>query len=169
MSYYPESYYPGGSVFRFYNFEKRIRFLQITNIQCTCVHSMPKIQLCYFWATILLFLRLIYSQVSHMCARQAPTFVQSKGCANLQLSSPNNIHTNFTLCGVCSVVMFYFLFLSFWSSGYQLGCTVAAISAKWPMEHFKNASQSIMTEWTPSSVQYWAKRSRLGCVNSPRG
>ena len=38
------------------------------------------------------------------------------------------------------------------SSGYQLGCTVAAVSAQQPVEHVHNALQNITTEWTPHSV-----------------
>ena len=39
--------------------------------------------------------------------------------------------------------------LSFWSSVYQLGCTVAAVSAQRPVEHFKNALKNITTDQTP--------------------
>ena len=41
---------------------------------------------------------------------------------------------------------------SFGSSGYQLGCTVAAVSVQWPVEQVKNALQNITTEWTLHSV-----------------
>ena len=42
---------------------------------------------------------------------------------------------------------------SFGSSGYQLGCTIAAVSDQRPVEHVKNALQNIMTEQTPKSVR----------------
>ena len=38
------------------------------------------------------------------------------------------------------------------SSGYQMGCTVAAVSAQRPVEHVKNALQNITTDGTPHSV-----------------
>ena len=38
------------------------------------------------------------------------------------------------------------------NSGYQLGCTVAAVSALWPVQHVKNALQNITTEGTKHSV-----------------
>ena len=41
---------------------------------------------------------------------------------------------------------------SFVRSGYQLGCTVAAVSAQRPLEHGKNALQNITTEWMTHSV-----------------
>ena len=47
------------------------------------------------------------------------------------------------MCGVRSVVMF---------SGYQLSCELAAVSAQWPVEHLKNASQNITTVRTPHSA-----------------
>ena len=37
-------------------------------------------------------------------------------------------------------------------SGYQLGCTIAAVSAQWPVEHVKNALQNITTEGTKHHV-----------------
>jgi len=37
-------------------------------------------------------------------------------------------------------------------SGYQLGCTVAAVSAERPVKHDKNAVQNITIEWKPHSV-----------------
>ena len=40
----------------------------------------------------------------------------------------------------------------FGSSGYQLDCTVAAVSAQHPVEHVKNALQNITTEGTKQSV-----------------
>ena len=43
-------------------------------------------------------------------------------------------------------------FVCLLSSCYQLGCTLAAVSAQRPVEHVKNALQNIMTEWTPHSV-----------------
>ena len=46
-----------------------------------------------------------------------------------------------------------FVLLSFGSSGYQLGTTMAAVSAQRPVEHVKNALQNIMTERMPQSVQ----------------
>ena len=44
------------------------------------------------------------------------------------------------------------------SSGYKMGCTVAAVSAQRSVEHAKNALQNITTEWmmftsTLSSIQ----------------
>ena len=45
-----------------------------------------------------------------------------------------------------------FLFFSFASSGYQLGCTVATVSAQRPVEHAKNALQNIANEGMPDSV-----------------
>ena len=38
------------------------------------------------------------------------------------------------------------------SSSYQLGCTVAAVTAQQPVEHIKTAQQNIRTEWTPHNV-----------------
>ena len=37
-------------------------------------------------------------------------------------------------------------------SSYQLGCTVAAISAQRPVEHFKNASQNTTDDLMPHCV-----------------
>ena len=37
--------------------------------------------------------------------------------------------------------------------GAPLGCTVAAVSAQWPVEHVKNALQNIVTDRMPHSVQ----------------
>ena len=45
-----------------------------------------------------------------------------------------------------------FLLLSFGRSDYQLGCTVDAVSAQWPVERVKNDLQNITTEWMPHSV-----------------
>ena len=41
----------------------------------------------------------------------------------------------------------------FGSSCYHLGCTVAAVSAQWPVEHVNNYLLNITTEWTPYSVE----------------
>ena len=53
--------------------------------------------------------------------------------------------------GASTKLLIFYLFCS-WSSGYQLGYTVAVVSAQRPMEHVKNALQNIKTEWTPYSV-----------------
>ena len=55
-----------------------------------------------------------------------------------------------TLRGVHSVSIF--VLFPFRSSGYQLGCTIARVSAQWPMEHVINSLQNITTDWTPHSV-----------------
>ena len=53
------------------------------------------------------------------------------------------------------------VFFSFWSSGYQLGCTVTAALAQRPVEHVKNVLLNITTEWTPHSVESsWATTGR---------
>ena len=41
-----------------------------------------------------------------------------------------------------------------------MGCTVAAVSAQRPVEHFKNALQNIMTDRTQHSVLYVSKKHR---------
>ena len=74
---------------------------------------------------------------------------------------PNIIQNHFFLsrilldhpiqCGV-SPHLQCFLFFSFASSGYQLGCTVATVSAQRPVEHAKNALQNITNEGMPDSV-----------------
>ena len=46
-----------------------------------------------------------------------------------------------------------FLFFSFGSSSYQLGCTIDAVSAQRPVAHVKNVLQKITSERTPQSVQ----------------
>ena len=49
------------------------------------------------------------------------------------------------------------------SSSYQLGCTVAAVSAQWPnAEHAKHALQNTTTEWTPHMVGF----SFILCIGS---
>ena len=45
-----------------------------------------------------------------------------------------------------------FRLFSLRSSDYQLGCTVAAVSAQRPVEHVKNTLQNITTEGAPHSV-----------------
>ena len=52
---------------------------------------------------------------------------------------------------VASALSWCFGLFSLWSSGYQLGCTVAVVSAQRPVEHFKNALQNITTDGTPRS------------------
>ena len=42
---------------------------------------------------------------------------------------------------------------SYRGSGYQFGCTAAALTAQRQLEHVKNALQNSMAEWTPNSVQ----------------
>ena len=42
----------------------------------------------------------------------------------------------------------------FGSSGCQLGCTVAAVSAQWSVKHVKNALQNITTKQTPQIVAH---------------
>ena len=39
------------------------------------------------------------------------------------------------------------------SSGYQFGCTVAAVSARQPLEYDKNDLQNIANEETPQNVE----------------
>ena len=48
--------------------------------------------------------------------------------------------------------MFDVFLFSVISSGNQLGCRAAAISAQQPVEHVKNALQNIATEGTKHSV-----------------
>jgi len=50
-----------------------------------------------------------------------------------------------------------FILFSPRSSGYQLSCKVAAVSAKWPVEHVNNALQNIANEETPHIVLYTKK------------
>ena len=50
---------------------------------------------------------------------------------------------------VASTQLWSFILFLIGSSGYQLGSTVAAVSA----EHVKNTLQKITTEWTPHSVE----------------
>ena len=45
------------------------------------------------------------------------------------------------------------LFFSFVNSGFQLVCTVAAVSAQQPVEHVRNALQNITTQGTKHSVE----------------
>ena len=50
---------------------------------------------------------------------------------------------------------------SFGSSSYQLGCTVATVSAQQPVEHVKNSLQNITTDWTPHRVhKMWVEVQR---------
>ena len=58
---------------------------------------------------------------------------------------------NIIHCGA-STQSWHFVFFSFGSFGYLLGCTVAAVSAQQPVEHVKNALQNITMEGTPHSV-----------------
>ena len=73
-----------------------------------------------------------------------------------------------TLLGVHSVAMVFF---SFGSSCYQLGCTVAAVSAQQQVEHVKTDLQNITTEWTHHSVhsqsmsRYFVTNKRRLCIN----
>ena len=53
---------------------------------------------------------------------------------------------------MASVWSQYFVLFSFVSSGYQWGYTVDPVSAKRPVEHFKNVLQNITTDRTPHSV-----------------
>ena len=59
---------------------------------------------------------------------------------------------DYTLWGVHSVPMQYFVSFFFKSSSHQFGCAVDAVSAQRPVEHVKNAIQNISTEWTPHGV-----------------
>ena len=52
-----------------------------------------------------------------------------------------------------SIKLWCFDLFSFGSSGYQLGFTVSAELALWPVEHVKNALHIIMPEGMPHSVQ----------------
>ena len=56
-------------------------------------------------------------------------------------------------CGA-STLSWCFLIFSFGSPGYQLGCTIAAVSAQRPVEHVKNALQNIKIEQTPQSLYH---------------
>ena len=58
--------------------------------------------------------------------------------------------SNYTLWGV--PLSLHVLLFSHANSGYQLGCTIAAVSAQPPGEHVKNDLQNIRTERTPQSV-----------------
>ena len=53
------------------------------------------------------------------------------------------------LCTMWGVPSYTLLLFSLRSSGYQLGCTVAAVWAQWPVEHVKNSLQNIANEETP--------------------
>ena len=56
-----------------------------------------------------------------------------------------------------------FFSFSYGNSGYQLGCTIAAVSAQRPVEHVNNDLQNITTERTPQSVEsYNTKKTHLG-------
>ena len=47
--------------------------------------------------------------------------------------------------------------IAFGSSGCQSGCTIAVVSAQWPVEHVKNPLQNIVNEGTPQSVESCTK------------
>ena len=61
-----------------------------------------------------------------------------------------------------------FVFLFFVSSGYQLGCTIAAISAKWPAEHVKHAFENIVIERMPQTVVSVSLITGLECKSALR-
>ena len=52
------------------------------------------------------------------------------------------------------------------SSRYPLGCTVAAVSVQWLVEHIKNDLQNITTEWTLHSVNI-AVTKVSQCISAP--
>ena len=69
-----------------------------------------------------------------------------------------------TVCVIPSVAMFSFVFFE----KFRLGCTVAAVSAKQPVEHVENALQNITTEEMMHSVIYTLRRPVMREVLSTR-
>ena len=65
----------------------------------------------------------------------------------------DTISDNSTLCFVPSIMMFLFVLSEVLVTSWP-GCTVAAVSAKWPVEHVKNVLQNITTEGTKHSVHF---------------
>ena len=78
-----------------------------------------------------------------------PSNVQEGNGLNLTESFPVHICTLWASTQSRCLVLF-----SFGSSGYQLGCTVTAVSGQRQIKHVKNVLHTITTEWPPPSVTF---------------
>ena len=84
--------------------------------------------------------------------------------------APYSIYLLAEYCTMWGVPLFVmFCFVHFGNSSYQLGCTVAAVSAQRPVEHVKNALQNIVNEGMPHSVYLSLLDRRRGPDGARRG